>query len=71
VLLDADYDYHGRSGLLFFSTRSEYSDVYDLLYNNLQKEVALIIGYRSRYWICAGRGPQAAFEEIGLRAALR
>jgi hypothetical protein len=58
VLLDADYDNDGRSEVTFFSKRSEYSDACDLRYNNFQKKVELIIGYRSRYWACAGRGPQ-------------
>jgi hypothetical protein len=47
VLLDAgDYDNDGRSELIFFSTRSESSDAYDLLYDNLQKRVELEVGYR-------------------------
>jgi hypothetical protein len=45
-LLDAgDYDNDGRSELVFFSTRSESSDAYDLLYDNFQKKVELEIGY--------------------------
>lgn len=47
VLVDAgDYDNDGRSELIFFSTRSESSDAYDLLYDNFQKKVELVIGYR-------------------------
>jgi len=47
VLLDAaDYDNDGRSELIFFSTRSESSDVYDLLYDNFRKTAELEIGYR-------------------------
>lgn len=47
VLLDAgDYDNDGRSELIFFSTRSESSDVYDLLYDRFQKKTELEIGYR-------------------------
>jgi hypothetical protein len=47
-LLDAgDYDDDGRSEIIFFSTRSEHSDAYDLLYgDNLQKRATLVIGYR-------------------------
>jgi hypothetical protein len=46
-LLDAgDYDNDGRSELIFFSTRSESSDVYDLLYDNFQKKAELEVGYR-------------------------
>ena len=47
VLVDAgDYDNDGRSELIFFSTRSESSDAYDLLYDGFQKKVELVIGYR-------------------------
>jgi hypothetical protein len=47
VLVDAgDYDNDGRSELIFFSTRSESSDVYDLLYDGFQKKVELVVGYR-------------------------
>jgi hypothetical protein len=46
-LLDAgDYDNDGRSELIFFSVRSENSDVYDLLYDNFQKKAELEVGYR-------------------------
>lgn len=47
-LLDAgDYDNDGRSEVIFFSTRSEHSDTYDLLYgDDLQKRATLVIGYR-------------------------
>lgn len=46
-LLDAgDYDNDGSSELIFFSTRSENSDAYDLLYDNFRKKVDLEIGYR-------------------------
>ena len=46
VLLDAgDYDDDGQSELIFFSPRSESSDVYDLLYDNLRKKAELEIGY--------------------------
>ena len=47
-LLDAgDYDNDGRSEIIFFSTRSEHSDAYDLLYgDDLQKRATLVIGYR-------------------------
>ena len=46
-LLDAgDYDNAGSSEVIFFSTRSENSDAYDLLYDNFQKKVDLEIGYR-------------------------
>ena len=47
-LLDAgDYDNDGRSEIIFFSTRSERSDAYDLLYgDNLEKRATLVIGYR-------------------------
>jgi hypothetical protein len=46
-LLDAgDYDNQGSSELIFFSMRSESSDVYDLLYDNFRKKVELEIGYR-------------------------
>jgi hypothetical protein len=46
-LLDAgDYDNEGSSELIFFSMRSESSDVYDLLYDNFRKKVELEIGYR-------------------------
>jgi hypothetical protein len=46
-LLDAgDYDHDGSSELIFFSTRSENSDAYDLLYDNFRKRVDLVIGYR-------------------------
>jgi hypothetical protein len=47
VLLDAgDYDNDGRSEFIFFSVRSENSDVYDLLYDNFQKKAELEVGYR-------------------------
>lgn len=47
VLVDAgDYDNDGHSELIFFSTRSENSDAYDLLYDGFQKKVELVIGYR-------------------------
>jgi len=47
VLLDAgDYDNDGRSELIFFSVRSENSDVYDLLSDNFQKKSELEVGYR-------------------------
>src|SRR5882724_1290770 len=47
TLLDAgDYANDGRSELIFFSTRSESSDVYDLLYDNFQKKAELEVGYR-------------------------
>ena len=46
-LLDAgDYDNDGRSELIFFSTRSESSDAYDLLYAEFRKKVDLEVGYR-------------------------
>jgi hypothetical protein len=46
-LLDAgDYDNAGRSVFIFFSVRSENSDVYDLLYDNFQKKAELEVGYR-------------------------
>lgn len=47
-LLDAgDYDNDGRSEIIFFSTKSEHSDAYDLLYgDDLQKRATLVIGYR-------------------------
>lgn len=47
-LLDAgDYDNDGRSEIIFFSTRSEHSDAYDLLYGDgLQKRATLVVGYR-------------------------
>jgi hypothetical protein len=46
-LLDAgDYDDDGRSELVFFSMRSESSDVYDLLYDNFQKTTELQVRYR-------------------------
>jgi hypothetical protein len=46
-LLDAgDYDNDGSSELIFFSTRSENSDAYDLVYDNFRKKVDLEIGYR-------------------------
>ena len=46
ILLDAgDYDNDGRSELVFFSTRSESSDAYDLLYGDFQKKVELEVGY--------------------------
>lgn len=45
-LLDAgDYDNDGSSELIFFSTRSENSDAYDLIYGNFRKTVDLEIGY--------------------------
>lgn len=47
VLVDAgDYDNDGHSELIFFSTRSENSDAYDLLYDGFQKRAELVIGYR-------------------------
>jgi hypothetical protein len=47
LLLDAgDYDDDGRSEFIFFSVRSENSDVYDLLYDNFQKKAELEVGYR-------------------------
>jgi len=47
LLLDAgDYDNDGHSEFIFFSVRSENSDVYDLLYDNLEKKAELEIGYR-------------------------
>jgi hypothetical protein len=47
VLVDAgDYDNDGHSELIFFSTRSENSDAYDLLYDGFQKKVELVVGYR-------------------------
>jgi hypothetical protein len=46
-LVDAgDYDNDGKSELIFFSTRSENSDAYDLLYDDFRKKVDLEIGYR-------------------------
>jgi len=47
-LLDAgDYDNDGESEIIFFSTRSEHSDAYDLIYgDDLQKRATLVIGYR-------------------------
>jgi len=46
-LLDAgDYDNDGSSEIIFFSTRSEHSDAYDLLYDGLRKKATLVIGYR-------------------------
>lgn len=46
-LLDAgDYDNDGSSEIIFFSTRSERSDAYDLLYNNVSKRVTIEVGYR-------------------------
>ncbi len=46
ILLDAgDYDNDGHSELIFFSTHSERSDTYDLLYDNFQKKAELEIGY--------------------------
>jgi hypothetical protein len=47
-LLDAgDYDNDGRSEIIFFSTRSEHSDAYDLLYgDDLEKRTTLVVGYR-------------------------
>lgn len=45
-LLDAgDYDNDGNSELIFFSTRSEKSDAYDLVYDSFRKSVDLEIGY--------------------------
>ena len=45
-LLDAgDYDNDGKSEPIFFSMRSEISDVYDLVYDSLQKKAELEIGY--------------------------
>lgn len=39
MLLDAgDCDNDGRSELIFFATRSDSSDVYDLLYDNFRKK---------------------------------
>jgi hypothetical protein len=47
LLLDAgDYDDDGRSELVFFSTRSESSDVYELLYDDFQKKIELQVRYR-------------------------
>jgi hypothetical protein len=47
VLLDAgDYDNDGHSEFIFFSPRSENSDVCDLVYANFQKKAELEIGYR-------------------------
>lgn len=47
ALLDAgDYDNDGHSELIFFSTHSENSDTYDLLYDNFQRKAELEIGYR-------------------------
>ena len=47
LLLDAgDYDDDGRSELVFFSMRSESSDVYDLIYDNFQKKTELQVRYR-------------------------
>ena len=45
-LVDAgDYDNDGTSELIFFSARSENTDVYDLVYDNFQKKVELEVGY--------------------------
>ena len=46
-LVDAgDYDNDGSSELIFFSTRSENTDAYDLVYDNFSKKVDLEVGYR-------------------------
>lgn len=47
ILLDAgDYDNDGQSELIFFSVRSESSDVYELVYNKFEKKTKLIVRYR-------------------------
>ena len=46
-LVDAgDYDNDGISEFVFFSTRSERTDAYDLVYDNFQKRVDVEISYR-------------------------